>query len=192
MGIVDIGQQIPSILFRTIEEEFLDGIVVVVRDAVPNIFVTSFGGIPIGLLEKRSFPAAVPVVGHGKGRCGDPDKLPVKSLRNRFDKVVDVVEHQGQCQNGYPIALRHHREDRIIDQPVLHGIEDDELIDGADVNMFECIRRQFPFVTTHSSFFAKVCENRLHFNGYVDNLCCFSMHFMCFLWCESAESGLYL
>ena len=25
MGIVDIGQQIPSILFRTIEEEFLDG-----------------------------------------------------------------------------------------------------------------------------------------------------------------------
>ena len=55
--------------------------------------------------------------------------------------MMDMIEHQGQCQNGYTIPLRHDGKDRIIDQSVLHGIEDDELIDGSDVNVLECIRR---------------------------------------------------
>ena len=182
MGIVDIGQQIPSILFRTVEKEFLNGIVIVVCDAIPDVFVPAFCGVPISLLEERSFPATVSVVGHGKGRCRHTDEFAVEFSGNRFDEMMDMIEHQGQCQNGNTIPLRHDSKDRIIDQSVLHGIEDDELIDGSDVDMLECIRRKFSFVAAHGSFFAKVCENRLHFNGYVDNLCCFSMHFMCFLW----------
>ena len=152
MGIVNISQQIPSILFRSVEKKFLDGIVIVVRDAVPDIFVTTFCGIPISLVEKRSFPTAIPVVGHGEGRCGYTDELPVEFPRNRFDEVVNMIKHQGQCQHGHAVPFGHHGKNRIINQSILHGVEDDELIDGSDVDMLESIRRQFSFVTTHSSF----------------------------------------
>ena len=181
MGIVNISQQIPSILFRSVEKKFLDGIVIVVRDAVPDVFVTAFCGIPISLLEKRPFPAAIPVVGHGEGRCGYTDELPVEFPRNRFDEVVNMIKHQGQCQHGHAVPFSHHGKNRIINQSILHGVEDDELIDGSDVNMLERIRRQFSFVTTHSSFFRQGMRNNLQFSEHVDNLCCFSMHFRCFL-----------
>ena len=181
MGIVDIGQQIPSILFRTVEKEFLNGIVIVVCDAIPDVFVPAFCGIPISLVEERPFPATIPVVGHDKGRCRHTDEFAVEFPGNRFDKVMDMIEHQGQCQNSNPIPLRHDSEDRIIDQPVLHGIEDDELVDGSDIDMLECIRRKLSFMASHDSFFRQGKRKSLSFRGLVNNLCCFSMQIMCFL-----------
>ena len=69
-----------------------------------------------------------------------------------------MVEHQGQCQDCDPVSLCHHGEDCIIDQAILHGVENDKLIDGPDVDMLKCVRGKLSLVPTHSSFFPKVSE----------------------------------
>ena len=150
MGIVNISQQIPSILFRSVEKKFLDGIVIVVGDASADIFVPSLRHVTVCLPEERPLPAAVAIEGLDKGRCGCADEYGVHFPLSRFDEIMDMIEHQRQCQNCDLIVPRHDRKDGIIDQSILHRIEDEEHFDGPLVNVLENLRREFSQMTAHN------------------------------------------